>query len=536
MSKEDYDNFFKRFGPGVHTDPVRFKKIASLCKGSVLDIGCGTGDLADFYQEEYAGIDISEVAVNYAKELRRKTATFLVGNPVDIYCDLMNQFDTIVMAQFLEHLKTENKLWANIVRWSKPNTRLIISVPNGARVPDESHERIFTVPELRKIFSQMGKVKFHNWHGFKERIILTVDLGEKNENLLSLTMIVKNEEKGLEKSILSTIEFVDTVVISVDKNSTDKTLEIAKLYADTLKQYEWKNDFSAARNFCQEGINTKWCLILDGHEYVESCPNLEKALESDCDGLMTSTKMEDGMVLLQLRFIKPSVKWAMPVHNYPDTENVKQYQEFMVIHDRLSLQEKSGITERDKQRHEMIFSIMADKVKKDKKDFRSHFYLANTYSAMNNLKKAISHYKIYLKYGKLKDERWLVWYYLADCYNKLGKPKKALKYLLRADKEMPQRWETKKRIGAILMMLRKYRKALTYLVDSNVENKGFIVYKPEVRNDAQTWFFISQCFLELKEYLKTKIAARIALKLNKKAKGKLLPKDQVEALETIIQA
>jgi glycosyltransferase involved in cell wall biosynthesis len=68
--------------------------------------------------------------------------------------------------------------------------------------------------------------------------MMTCDLGEKNEDLLSLVMIAKDEEKGIENAILSCIEYVDNIVIAVDSRSTDKTLELANLYADTVKTFE----------------------------------------------------------------------------------------------------------------------------------------------------------------------------------------------------------------------------------------------------------------------------------------------------------
>ena len=56
--KETYNDFYKKHGAGVHLDTERFIEMAKLCKGRVLDIGCGTGDLADFYSNEYVGIDV----------------------------------------------------------------------------------------------------------------------------------------------------------------------------------------------------------------------------------------------------------------------------------------------------------------------------------------------------------------------------------------------------------------------------------------------------------------------------------------------
>ena len=107
MTKEIYNDFYNKYGVGVHADQLRFRETAKLCRGSVLDIGCGTGDLADFYTGDYLGIDISDVAVDLATESRRKDAKFEVMN-----CQLVNpkeirKFDTFVIAEVLEHINDD---------------------------------------------------------------------------------------------------------------------------------------------------------------------------------------------------------------------------------------------------------------------------------------------------------------------------------------------------------------------------------------------------------------------------------------------
>jgi glycosyltransferase involved in cell wall biosynthesis len=53
-----------------------------------------------------------------------------------------------------------------------------------------------------------------------------------------------------------------------DTGSTDNTVEIAKRYADKVLEFEWINDFSAARNFCTSHASNNWILSLDCDEYV----------------------------------------------------------------------------------------------------------------------------------------------------------------------------------------------------------------------------------------------------------------------------
>ncbi len=65
---------------------------------------------------------------------------------------------------------------------------------------------------------------------------------------LGLVMIVKNEERCLEKCLKAVRNLVDEIYIT-DTGSTDKTVEIAKKFNAHISHFEWINDFGAARNF-----------------------------------------------------------------------------------------------------------------------------------------------------------------------------------------------------------------------------------------------------------------------------------------------
>lgn len=88
------------------------------------------------------------------------------------------------------------------------------------------------------------------------------------QTTLSLVMIVKNESQVLERCLESVKSIVDEIVI-VDTGSTDNTKEIALLYGAKVYDYEWRDDFSAARNFGLERATGNWRLILDADEHLD---------------------------------------------------------------------------------------------------------------------------------------------------------------------------------------------------------------------------------------------------------------------------
>ncbi|GAB6157192.1 hypothetical protein JCM39194_03920 [Desulfotomaculum varum] len=86
--------------------------------------------------------------------------------------------------------------------------------------------------------------------------------------MISLCMIVKNEEHNLARCLNSVKNCVDEIII-VDTGSTDGTLNIARQYGAKIFHYQWDEDFAAARNYSLEQAGGEWILYLDADEELE---------------------------------------------------------------------------------------------------------------------------------------------------------------------------------------------------------------------------------------------------------------------------
>lgn len=84
---------------------------------------------------------------------------------------------------------------------------------------------------------------------------------------ISVCIIAKNEEKYIE-NCLKHLSRYDMEIIVADTGSTDRTKEIAMHYTDKIYDFEWINDFSAARNFVASKASNNWILVLDCDEYL----------------------------------------------------------------------------------------------------------------------------------------------------------------------------------------------------------------------------------------------------------------------------
>lgn len=84
---------------------------------------------------------------------------------------------------------------------------------------------------------------------------------------LAIVMIVKNEEESLSRCLKQAAGLADRLYIT-DTGSTDGTREIAAAYGAVVTEYDWNQDFAAARNFALSQSDCDWNLVLDADEYL----------------------------------------------------------------------------------------------------------------------------------------------------------------------------------------------------------------------------------------------------------------------------
>lgn len=96
-------------------------------------------------------------------------------------------------------------------------------------------------------------------------LVVAKDRAEKGA--ISLCMIVKNEEKHLGKALFTVKPLVDEMIV-VDTGSEDRTKDIATVYGAKVYDFQWKDDFSAARNYALSKASGEWVLILDADEVI----------------------------------------------------------------------------------------------------------------------------------------------------------------------------------------------------------------------------------------------------------------------------
>ncbi len=101
---------------------------------------------------------------------------------------------------------------------------------------------------------------------------------------LSVCMIVKNESANLADALACFSPFADEIIV-VDTGSIDNTKEIAARFGTRIYDFEWTEDFSAARNFAMSKAGKSYQLWVDADDRItpENQSHIE-SLKSHFDG------------------------------------------------------------------------------------------------------------------------------------------------------------------------------------------------------------------------------------------------------------
>ena len=166
---------------------------------------------------------------------------------------------------------------------------------------------------------------------------------------ISLCMILKDEEKTIQRCLDNMKDVVDEIVI-VDTGSKDNTKELIKEYTDKIYNFKWVDDFSKARNYSFSKATKDYILWLDADEIIDNdnkykLLELKKNLNENIDiiSMKSYINLDENnnpqIIATRNRLVKriKNYKWIGFVHEYIDIcceDNIYD-SDICIIHDKL---------------------------------------------------------------------------------------------------------------------------------------------------------------------------------------------------------
>lgn len=225
---------------------------------------------------------------------------------------------------------------------------------------------------------------------------------------ISVCIITKNEAEHLEKC-LSALQPYNFEIVVADTGSSDNSKEIALKYTDRVYDFEWINDFSAARNFVISRASHNVILSLDTDEFVKELDleALDKLIQENPKSIgsveMLNYFEDNGNIryqtaMLDRLFNRKYYHYENPIHevlapiaNIPYTS----YQTPIVVEHVGYLGSKEFLDEKSLRNMELL----REELKNDSGNPYLYFQIAQCYMMMRDMEHAAEYFKTALEHN-----------------------------------------------------------------------------------------------------------------------------------------
>jgi 2-polyprenyl-3-methyl-5-hydroxy-6-metoxy-1,4-benzoquinol methylase len=196
-------------------------------KGSILDVGCGTGEFLKEMQNSQWHITGSEPSAD-----ARNKAISLTKGPILAHIQDLNsrQFDAITLWHVLEHVQNLHQTVQTLQTILKPQGVIFIAVPNYCApeaIRYRQHWAGFDVPRHLWHFTKDSMTKLLKQHQLQIKTILPMKLdayyisllSEQNKNSSAATRYIRAFLSGLKSNIKASIDINHSSLIYIAKRA-----------------------------------------------------------------------------------------------------------------------------------------------------------------------------------------------------------------------------------------------------------------------------------------------------------------------------
>ena len=145
-----------------------YPKYKPYMNGLLLDVGCGIGEILEYYNNSI-GVDINSECVKFCKNKGLDSRVMEEDKlPFD-----NEKFDTLTFENVLEHIKNPNKIIKEIYRVMKYQAHILISVPGIKGFHnDPDHKQHYDKKKLNELFKMNNFQLIKNYYTpFKSKFL-----------------------------------------------------------------------------------------------------------------------------------------------------------------------------------------------------------------------------------------------------------------------------------------------------------------------------------------------------------------------------
>jgi glycosyltransferase involved in cell wall biosynthesis len=266
-----------------------------------------------------------------------------------------------------------------------------------------------------------------------------------NMNTLCLSIIVKNEESVIERCLKSARPFINYCMIS-DTGSEDNTVAKIQELFKTLSlpgevhSDKWVN-FAHNRNLSLERCagKTDYVLFMDADEIITD-PKNELPIKENLDAFYGKSTMPH-FEFEKVRICRNDGNWEWrgAIHEYLHCKKTHEIKKTSIAFTDLG----DGDRNRSGSKFYRDAIVLEEEYRKNPKDCRTLFYLAQTYEHLGILDKATDSYAERILAGGWEEEVYYSMFRLADIYYRITKDiHKSLNLYLNAFVYRPCRLES----------------------------------------------------------------------------------------------
>ena len=342
-------------------------------------------------------------------------------------------------------------------------------------------------------------------------------LGIENEysGLLSVCMIVHNEENHLAEALESVHEHADEIIV-VDTGSTDKTKEIAGSFAK-VKLFDFDagtpiESFSAARNFAFSNAACKYSMWFDGSNTIDDLGAVKQVLkDGNCDVVRLYTKSGGNVYRRDRVCLTRFAKFVDRVHETLSADGLRAVTVDAPI--TRTWQRKVGREDSVERNVRLLTRMIDENGPKHSRYSRWVYYLAKELKHSGKTDEAFGFYKKRAKLQGFWEERAQAAVQVVHILKAKGQYNEAIKAAYEALKLCDGWRDSYYLIADCYYWLKNYKRAIAWLNHTlEVPKPNTILWKWSAVYEYLPQLLLSNCFAAMGDVAKALHWAELELK------------------------